>query len=81
MGEYFWGIRTKKVSRKAATKMHKICIEEGGNGFTEINVAEGRTPGVNSGRYQGWFSGPNRGAPFDQELAMRVDSRIRREVA
>lgn len=81
MGEYFWGIRKIKPSRKAAKKMDQICKEEGGYGYTEINVKEGTTLGINNGQYQGWMSGPNRGSPFDSELAARVDARIIREVA
>jgi hypothetical protein len=76
MSEYMWGITYEKPSRASAKKMDKICKEEGGYGYNEVNVKEGRSPGINNGRYQGWFCGPNMGDPFDGDLARRVDARV-----
>jgi hypothetical protein len=69
-----------KPSRKAAKQMDKICREEGGFGLNEVNVIRGRTIGVNAGSYQGWFCGPNRGYPFDDQLRDRVAARVELEV-
>ena len=41
-----------------------------------VNVKAGECPGINGGRYQGWYVGPNYGAPFDARLAQRVDARL-----
>ena len=77
---YFFGVSTKKISRKASKQIERICVEEDCD-FTEINVKEGTTPGVNGGRYQSWMACQNRGHPFDSETAQRVLGRIAKEVA
>ena len=79
MSEFMWGITYKKPSRANAKKMDRICREEGGWGFDEVNVKEGTTPGINNGRYQGCFYGPNYGSPHDKDLARRVRQRIDKE--
>ena len=79
MSEYMWGVSYQRPSRAKARKMDRICQEEGGYGLNEVNVHEGRTLGVNNGKYQGWFCGPNRGCPFDDQLAARVSERVRKE--
>jgi len=76
MSEYMWGVSYSRPSRKIAALMDKICREEGGYGLNEVNVVQGRTIGVNNGQYQGWFCGPNRGYPFDDQLRDRVEARI-----
>ena len=81
MSEFMWGRITQKPSRAKAKKMDRICREEGGSGFDEVNVTAGFTPGINNGRYQGWFIGPNRGEPHNSDLARRVNERIERECA
>ena len=81
MSEFMWGITYKKPSRANAKKMDRICREEGGWGFNEVNVTAGFTPGINNGRYQGWFAGPNHGEPYNSDLAKRVNERIKRECA
>ena len=80
MSEYMWGVTYNKPTRKAAKQMDKICREEGGFGLNEVNVTQGTTIGINNGRYQGWFCGPNRGHPFDDQLRERVAARIELEV-
>lgn len=72
MNEYIFGVRSKRPTRAAAAKMDKICKGEGGYGFTEINVR----PSINGGQYQGWFTAPSKGEPFDSELRARVLARI-----
>ena len=76
--EYRYGVTYLKPTRRAAQKMDKIAREEGGpmGGLVEVNVTEGRAPGINHGRYQGWFVGPSRGEPFDLALARRVADRV-----
>lgn len=81
MSEYMWGNTYNKPTRAKAKKMDRICRDEGGYGLNEVNVKEGSTPGINNGLYQGWFCGPNRGTPFDQEMAQRVTERIAKECA
>lgn len=44
MPEFMWGCITQKPSRANAKKMDRICREEGGWGFDEVNVKEGATP-------------------------------------
>jgi hypothetical protein len=79
MGKFMWGVSTNKPSRANAKKMDRICREEGGYGFTEINVIDDETPGINGGRYQGWFAAHNHGEPFNGALARRVADRIEKE--
>ena len=81
MSVFMWGATTQKPSRSRAKKMSRICREEGGDGFDEVNVTDGFTPGVNNGRYQGWFVGPNHGEPHNSDLSRRVKERIERECA
>ena len=76
MSEYMFGVTRENPGRREAHRWDRICREEGGYGYTELNVGEGETPGVNNGRYQGWFSGPNLGSPFDDRLRDRVMDRI-----
>lgn len=76
MSEFMWGVTCSNPGRAKAKKMDRICREEGGYGFQEVNVKEGASPGINNGRYQGWFTGPNHGAPHDGDLARRVGDRI-----
>jgi len=79
--EFMWGVTTQKPSRAKAKKMDKICRDEGGYGLHEVNVEEGAAPGLNNGRYQGWFAGPNYGSPHNGDLARRVAERIEKECA
>lgn len=78
MGEYMFGVSYTKISRKEAKRRDRICIDEGGYGLTEVNIIDGETPGINNGRYQSWFSGPNREAPLNDRLRDRVMARIDR---
>ena len=79
MAPYFFGVSTKRISRKQAKQIERICREEGVE-FTEINIKEGSCPGINNGLYQSWMECPNRGAPFDRETEIRVLDRIAKEV-
>ena len=77
--EFMFLLTTQKPTRANARKMQRICEEEGGYHFAEANVQEGEAPGINNGRYQGWFVGPNRGNPFDQRLRDAIKARIAAE--
>lgn len=59
MGEYSFGISHTKPTRNIARVMRKIA-ERHSAYFIEATL-----PGTG---YQRWFSGPNRGAPFDQAM-------------
>lgn len=68
MSEHMWGLTREKPSRSKARELDRICREAGGYGFVEISNAPG---------YLGWFSGPNRGHPFDRWLEQRVEAAIK----
>lgn len=76
MSEHMFGITYNKPSQRTAKQWDRICREAGGYGYTECNRKEGASPGINNGRYQGWFVGPNRGEPFDSRLANDVKNKI-----
>lgn len=76
MSVFQFGIQTIKPTRKQAKIMHKVCIDEGGYGYNEVNVKPNQRPEINHGQYQGWFSGPNLGNPFDRDLAQRVSETL-----
>lgn len=65
MSEYMFGTSRVKPSRKDAKTMAKVAKKHGCD-FTEVVL-----PGTG---YQHWFSGPNRGHPFDQALSKGVYS-------
>ena len=75
MNEYMFGTSYDRITRKEAKRREQIAKKHG-VWFTEINVKQGSCPGINNGRYQSWFSGPNRGWPFDDQLRERVLSEI-----
>lgn len=73
MSEYLFGTVHHKLSAREVWRRDRICREEGGYGFSQIDESHGTAAG---GRWLGWYSGPNRGNPFDQELAARVLARV-----
>ncbi len=73
MSEYMFGVRRGKTPAREAQRLDRICVDEGGYGFTQIDQSHGTAHG---GRWLGWFAGPNRGEPFDRNLAARVLARI-----
>jgi len=73
---YLFGVTYEKPSRKEAARRDTICKEEGGEEYIEINTQENNNPGINNGKYQGWFTALNRGEPFDSELASRVLQKV-----
>ena len=77
MDEYMFGVTYEKPPKKTANLWDRICRQEGGSGYTEVNRRAGETPGINHGRYQGWFTGPNLGEPFNSALRDSVLDRIK----
>lgn len=73
MNEFMFGLSKTAVSRQEANRRESIAKRHG-CWFTEVNVTNGDTPGINNGRYQSWFSGPNQGWPFDRDLANAVQA-------
>ena len=75
MSEYMFGVTHGKVSRAESARRDRICQDEGGYGYTQMDQSHGTAHG---GRWIGWYSGPNRGEPFDRDLAARVRARAER---
>lgn len=69
MSEHMFGVTRGKLSRDEVKRRDRICRELGGYGFTQIDESHGTAHG---GRWIGWFSGPNRGDPFDRVFAREV---------
>jgi hypothetical protein len=70
MQEYMFGVTKTEPTKKVSKRLGAICREEGGYGFQWLDI-----PGTR----QGWFSGPNRGHPFDVNLMNRVLDRCGKE--
>ncbi len=70
-GAYLWGITTVRPSRQEARLRQRAAESEGAE-YVEANVRPGSAPGINGGRYQGWYSGPNLGSPFDRDMAQKI---------
>lgn len=77
MSEYMFGVIKKKIGIRDSKKLDKICREEGGYGFSQIDDSHGTARG---GRWIGWFSGPNLGSPFDGDMGRAVVARATAEV-
>lgn len=70
MAEYTFGVSRRydrPTPAREAQRRDRICRREGGYGWTEIDSGHRGT-----GPWLGWYSGPNRGEPFDRQLAARV---------
>ena len=55
---YMWGITTERPTRAEARRRREAAKAEGAT-YVEVNVKAGECPGINGGRYQGWYVGPN----------------------
>jgi hypothetical protein len=77
-GEYLFGTHKGKLSTRETARRHRICREEGGYGYTQIDNSHGTA--LPNGDWIGWFSGPNRGEPFNSDLAQRVMDRVQKSV-
>ena len=69
-----------RLSARESARRHRLCRAESGYGYTQIDDSHGTAAG---GRWIGWYSGPNRGEPWDSDLARRVEAAagVRRTVA
>ncbi len=76
MSEYMWGCCRERLSQQEVRRRDRACRAEGGYGYTQIDESHGTAAG---GRWIGWYSGPNRGEPFDRQLAAAVETRLRAE--
>ena len=77
MSEYLFGVSRVRVSKKEAARRDRICKKHGGYGYNQIDESHGTQEG---GRWVGWYAGPNRGAPFDGQLASAVLAEVERGV-
>lgn len=75
MSEFMFGVTKNKPTRREAAKIATIARRHKAT-FVEVNVREDAAPGINNGRYQAWFAGPNYGSPFDQRMASAVEADI-----
>ena len=75
MSEFMFGVTHQKVSARESARRDRVCRAEGGYGYSQIDDSHGTAEG---GRWIGWFSAPNRGEPFDGQLADRVFARLDR---
>ena len=73
MSEYMFGVCRHKVSDRESRRRDRICRQEGGLGYQQIDDSHGTAIG---GRWVGWYAGPNYGEPFDRDLASAVLSRV-----
>lgn len=64
MSEYMFGVIREKLSARECQRRDRICREEGGYGYSQIDDSHGTAV---DGRWLGWFSGPNQGEPFDSD--------------
>ena len=75
MSEYMFGTTRRKLTSAQVKRRDRICTDEGGYGYQQIDESHGTAEG---GRWLGWFSAPNRGEPFDRLLSRRVLEAVER---
>ena len=71
MAEYMWDVRrddTRALTDREVRQRDHACKAAGGYGYTYVRMPEGV--------WLGWYSGPNRGYPFDRRLEDRVAAAI-----
>jgi len=68
---HFFGITKDKPSRKDAQAWNAQAQKNGGH-FVEVNLKTGSAPGINNGRYQGWFEIENFGSPHNERRANEI---------
>ena len=64
MSEYMFGSTTEAITKKEGRRRDKIARKFGANFVGPVDI-----PGSTS---RGWFTGPNRGHPFDEQLRRNV---------
>ena len=73
MSAFHFGVTRRKLSAREVKRRDRICKRHGGYGYEQYDESHGTAHG---GRWIGWFSGPNQGAPWDQRLSMAVLSEV-----
>lgn len=73
MSDFIFGVERRRVSAREVARRNRVCRAEGGYGYCQVDESHGTASG---GRWRGWFRGPNRGEPFDRDLARRVLGRL-----
>jgi hypothetical protein len=68
MSEFLFGTTRERLTKRERTLRDRICVQEGGYGFTQIQEP--------TGDWLGWYAAPNKGEPFDRQLAARVLARV-----
>lgn len=72
MSDFQFGVTHRRVTQKEASRLNTICRKEGGFGF----IGPVDLPG---NPVKGWMRGPNKGLPFDGDLARRVLAAVEAE--
>jgi len=75
MSEYFFGITHNKPTAAIAKRRDRVARKHGG-AYVEVNRREGSALGINHGRYQSWYAIPNRGNPFDAQIAAEIRAEL-----
>lgn len=73
MSEHMFGVTRRRLPAAEVKRRDRICRKHGGYGYTQYDESHGTAHG---GRWIGWFSGPNRGDPFDRQLAHAVMAEV-----
>lgn len=64
MSEYIFGVTNESIAKKEGKRRDKIAKKFGAVFVGPINIPGSAT--------KGWFAGPNRGHPFDNDLRRNV---------
>ena len=64
MSDYFFGVTKAKITKKEAARRQRIAAKHGATFVGPVDL-----PGNQS---TGWFACPNRGEPFDSQIARAV---------
>jgi len=74
MSEHMFGLLRRKVTKRAAKQLDRICKANGGTGF----VGPVDLPG---NAVKGWFTARDQGEPFNSATAQAVLDAVERETA
>jgi hypothetical protein len=64
MSEYMFGLTNESITKKEGKRRDKIAQKFGATFVGPISRPDGTT--------KGWFAGPNRGHPFNDDLRRNV---------
>jgi len=71
---HIFGVTLNRPSRREANLRWRIARQHDG-WFTEVNLREGDAPGINGGKYQGWFEVPDHFARQSIERELMEDAK------